>query len=64
MVFTTTPPLERLLLDGETKDIDAIIAGAPANFQTHLHAWDLTVAVPALKKVAPFTGAWIETPLW
>ena len=30
-------------------DFDAIIAGAPANYQTHLHAWDLNVAVPALK---------------
>ena len=29
-------------------DFDAIVAGAPANYQTHLHAWDLTVAVPAL----------------
>ena len=33
-------------------DFDAIIAGAPANFQTHLHAWDLSVAVPALKDAA------------
>jgi len=33
-------------------DFDAIIAGAPANFQTHLHAWDLSVAVPALKDPA------------
>jgi feruloyl esterase len=31
------------------EDFDAIIAGAPANFQTHLHAWDLVVSVPALK---------------
>jgi Tannase and feruloyl esterase len=30
-------------------DFDAILAGAPANYQTHLHAWDLSVAVPALK---------------
>jgi feruloyl esterase len=30
-------------------DFDAIVAGAPANYQTHLHAWDLSVAVPALK---------------
>ena len=28
------------------EDFDAIVAGAPANFQTHLHAWDLSVAVP------------------
>jgi feruloyl esterase len=33
-------------------DFDAIVAGAPANYQTHLHAWDLTVAVPALKDPA------------
>jgi len=33
-------------------DFDAIIAGAPANYQTHLHAWDLSVAVPALKDAA------------
>jgi len=29
-------------------DFDAILAGAPANYHTHLHAWDLSVAVPAL----------------
>ena len=23
------------------EDFDAILAGAPANYQTHLHAWDL-----------------------
>jgi len=34
------------------EDFDAVIAGAPANFQTHLHAWDLSVAVPALKDPA------------
>src|SRR5215475_10628128 len=33
-------------------DFDAVIAGAPANYQTHLHAWDLSVAVPALKDPA------------
>ena len=33
-------------------DFDAIIAGAPANFQTHLHAWDLSVAVPVLNNPA------------
>src|SRR5256885_13194597 len=33
-------------------DFDAIVAGAPANFQTHLHAWDLSVAAPALKDPA------------
>src|SRR5439155_17791675 len=31
------------------EDFDAIVAGAPANYQTHLHAWDLSVAVPVLK---------------
>src|SRR5215510_5829618 len=34
------------------EDFDAILAGAPANYQTHLHAWDLSVAVPALKDSA------------
>src|SRR5882672_12169795 len=34
------------------EDFDAIIAGAPANYQTHLHAWDLVVAVPPLKDPA------------
>jgi feruloyl esterase len=34
------------------EDFDAIVAGAPANYQTHLHAWDLSVAVPALKDAA------------
>src|SRR5690242_13126388 len=33
-------------------DFDAIIAGAPANYQTHLHAWDLSVAVPVLNNPA------------
>src|SRR5438552_12843834 len=33
-------------------DFDAILAGAPANYQTHLHAWDLGVAIPALKDPA------------
>src|SRR5256714_5387402 len=33
-------------------DFDAIVAGAPANYQTHLHAWDLGVAVPVLKHPA------------
>ena len=34
------------------EDFDAILAGAPANDQTHLHAWDLSVAVPVLKDAA------------
>jgi feruloyl esterase len=29
-------------------DFDAIIAGAPANYQTHLHTWDLAVTAPVL----------------
>ncbi|MBI2150873.1 MAG: tannase/feruloyl esterase family alpha/beta hydrolase, partial [Acidobacteria bacterium] len=34
------------------EDFDAILAGAPANYQTHLHTWDLSVAVPVLKDPA------------
>lgn len=34
------------------EDFDAIVAGAPANYQTHLHAWDLGVAIPTLKDPA------------
>ena len=34
------------------EDFDAIIAGAPANYQTHLHTWDLGVAIPTLKEPA------------
>ncbi len=26
------------------EDFDAVLAGAPANYQTHLHAWDMMVA--------------------
>ena len=33
-------------------DFDAILAGAPANYQTHLHTWDLSVSVPVLKDPA------------
>jgi feruloyl esterase len=33
-------------------DFDAVIAGAPANYQTHLHTWDLSVAVPVLNNPA------------
>ena len=29
-------------------DFDAVLAGAPANYQTHLHTWDLSVAIPVL----------------
>jgi feruloyl esterase len=31
------------------EDLNAVIAGAPANYQTHLHAWDMMVAVPTIK---------------
>jgi feruloyl esterase len=34
------------------EDFDAIVAGAPANYQTHLHAWDLSVAVPTARNPA------------
>ena len=34
------------------EDFDAIVAGAPANYQTHLHAWDLSVSVPVLNNPA------------
>src|SRR5262249_49342869 len=34
------------------EDFDAILAGAPANYQTHLHTWDLSVAIPSLKDPA------------
>jgi hypothetical protein len=34
------------------EDFDAIVAGAPANYQTHLHAWDLAVAVPTASNPA------------
>ena len=39
------------------EDFDAIIAGAPANYQTHLHVWDLSVSVPALKDPARVVSA-------
>ena len=31
------------------EDFDAILAGAPANYQTHLHTWDLAVSTPVLR---------------
>jgi feruloyl esterase len=34
------------------EDFDAILAGAPANYQTHLHTWDLSVSVPVVKDPA------------
>ena len=33
-------------------DFDAIVAGAPANYQTHLHTWDLSESIPVLKNPA------------
>ena len=39
------------------EDFDAILAGAPANYQTHLHTWDLSVAVPVLKDPAAVVPA-------
>ena len=33
-------------------DFDGIIAGAPANYQTHLHVWDLSVSIPTIKNPA------------
>src|SRR4029077_6547522 len=38
-------------------DFDAVIAGAPANFQTHLHAWDMNVATTAIKDGQMFMTA-------
>ena len=39
------------------EDFDAILAGAPANYQTHLHAWDLAVSTPVLKDPASAVSA-------
>ena len=39
------------------EDFDAILAGAPANYQTHLHTWDLGVAVPVLKDPSAVVSA-------
>jgi feruloyl esterase len=33
-------------------DFDAILAGAPANNQTHMHAWDVSVNAPILRNPA------------
>jgi len=38
-------------------DFDAIIAGAPANYQTHLHAWDMMVATTIRKDDQHFVSA-------
>lgn len=43
-------------------DFDGVIAGAPANWQTHLHAWDMNVAVTAIKNPGMFmTRGKLET---
>lgn len=43
-------------------DFDAVIAGAPANWQTHLHAWDMNVATTAIKNPGMFmTPGKLET---
>jgi feruloyl esterase len=34
------------------EDFDAIIAGAPANYWSHLHAWDLAMSAAAMKDPA------------
>src|SRR5688500_15170382 len=39
------------------EDFDSILAGAPANYQTHLHAWDLAVSTPVLKDTAGAVNA-------
>jgi feruloyl esterase len=36
------------------EDYDGIIAGAPANYQSHLHAWTVWMAVNAMKDPANF----------
>ena len=39
------------------EDFDAVIAGAPADYQTHLHAWDMMVAVGIRKDDQHFLTA-------
>jgi feruloyl esterase len=39
------------------EDFDAILAGAPANYQTHLHTWDLSVNAPVLRNPAAVVPA-------
>ena len=39
------------------EDFDAIIAGAPADYQTHLHAWDMMVGVAVRKDDQHFLTA-------
>lgn len=38
-------------------DFDAIVAGAPADYQTHLHAWDMMVATGIRKDDQHFVSA-------
>lgn len=38
-------------------DFDAIVAGAPANYLSHLNTWDLAVSVPLLKDPASIVPA-------
>jgi feruloyl esterase len=38
-------------------DFDGVIAGAPANYQTHLHAWDMMVGVAVRKDTEHFLTA-------
>jgi len=39
------------------EDFDGVIAGAPANYQTHLHAWDMMVGTTARKDAQHFVSA-------
>ena len=39
------------------EDFDGVIAGAPANYQTHLHAWDMMVATAVRKDDQHFVSA-------
>ena len=39
------------------EDFDAVIAGAPADYQTHLHAWDMMVATGIRKDDQHFVSA-------
>ena len=43
------------------EDFDGIVAGAPANYQTHLHAWSVAVAMATMKnKESALTPADLE----
>jgi feruloyl esterase len=45
------------------EDFDAIVAGAPANYQTHLHSWDLAVSLPVLRDPSSAVSAAKATEL-